>query len=80
MNKQALRVLYHLMLGIKNENKVWVYLNQWWEPDCNRGSHPQIQKLGVNCKFRVFLGVKINNLIDGNFIKHGFYYFLPVTF
>ena len=23
---------------------------------------------------------EINNLLDGNFIKHGFYHFLPVTF
>ena len=64
----------------ENENKVWVYLNQWWEPDCNCGLHPRIQKLGVHCKFRVFLRVEINNLMDENFIKHGFYYYLPVTF
>ena len=59
---------------------MWVHLNQWWEPDCNRGSDLQIQKLGVHCKVRLFLGLEINNLIDGNFIKHAFYYFSPATF
>ena len=80
MNNQALRVLYHLMLGIKMKTKCRFILTNGRVSDCTRRPHPQIQKLNVYCKFRVFIGVEINNLTNGNFKKHGFYHFCWLLF